>query len=89
MGKVVLGITMSLDGFVAGPNDSPANPLGDGGDRLFAWYFSGDTPFTMRGDVPAFKVSRASAEVLEAGTRSIGAMVALPRKLSCRKSFPR
>jgi dihydrofolate reductase len=42
MGKVIFNMTMSLDGFVAGPNDSPENGLGDGGDRLFHWYFSGD-----------------------------------------------
>jgi hypothetical protein len=35
MGKVVFNMTMSLDGFVAGPNDSPENGLGDGGDALF------------------------------------------------------
>ena len=40
MGKVIFDITASLDGFVAGPNDSPANPMGDGGMRLFDWYFS-------------------------------------------------
>jgi dihydrofolate reductase len=34
---------MSLDGFVAGPNDGPGSPLGDGGERLFAWYSGGDT----------------------------------------------
>jgi dihydrofolate reductase len=28
---------MSLDGFIAGPNDGPGNPLGDGGLRLFDW----------------------------------------------------
>jgi dihydrofolate reductase len=28
---------MSLDGFIAGPNDGPGNPLGDGGDALFQW----------------------------------------------------
>ena len=43
MGKVVFNMTMSLDGFVAGSNDGPENGLGDGGDRLFEWYFSGDT----------------------------------------------
>ena len=43
MGKVVFNMTMSLDGFVAGPNDGSENPLGDGGERLFAWYGSGDT----------------------------------------------
>lgn len=76
MGKVVFNISMSLDGFVAGPNDNPKNPLGDGGERLFKWYFSGDTPFTLPGDVPAFKVSRASAKLLEETTKTIGAMVA-------------
>ena len=43
MGKVVFNMTMSLDGFVAGPNDGPENGLGDGGDALFNCYFSGDT----------------------------------------------
>ena len=37
MGKVSFNMTMSLDGFVAGPNDSPENGLGDGGDGLFTW----------------------------------------------------
>lgn len=40
MGKVIFDITASLDGFVAGPNDSPALPMGEGGMRLFDWYFS-------------------------------------------------
>jgi dihydrofolate reductase len=76
MGKVVFNNSMSLDGFVAGPNDGPDNPLGDGGERLFRWYFSGDIPFQMPGQVPAFKLSRASAEHLAAATQTIGAMVA-------------
>ena len=37
MGKVTADISMSLDGFSAGPNDGPGNPLGDGGDRLHEW----------------------------------------------------
>jgi hypothetical protein len=35
MGKVATGLSMSLDGFIAGPNDGPEAPLGDGGERLF------------------------------------------------------
>jgi hypothetical protein len=31
MGKVATGLSMSLDGFIAGPNDGPRSPLGDGG----------------------------------------------------------
>jgi dihydrofolate reductase len=34
----VLYMSMSLDGFIAGPNEGPDNPLGDGGHRLHEWY---------------------------------------------------
>jgi dihydrofolate reductase len=37
MTKLMLDITMSLDGFVAGPNPSLEQPLGEGGDRLHEW----------------------------------------------------
>jgi len=32
---------MSLDGFIAGPNEGPGNGLGDGGHRLHEWWLSG------------------------------------------------
>ena len=35
MAKVIVALTMSLDGFIAGSNDGGAQPLGDGGSRLF------------------------------------------------------
>jgi dihydrofolate reductase len=34
-------MSMSLDGFIAGPNESLENGLGDGGERLHEWDFSG------------------------------------------------
>jgi dihydrofolate reductase len=34
-------MSMSLDGFIAGPNESMDNGLGDGGDRLHEWVFPG------------------------------------------------
>jgi dihydrofolate reductase len=34
-------MSMSLDGFIAGPNEGPGNGLGDGGHRLHEWYFEG------------------------------------------------
>ncbi len=43
MGKVVIDITMSLDGFVTGPNDGIGNGLGDGGIILHEWVFGGRT----------------------------------------------
>ncbi len=39
MSSTVLYMSMSLDGFIAGPNESPENGLGDGGDRLHEWVF--------------------------------------------------
>ena len=41
MGKVIVGLSMSLDVFIAGPNDSLERPLGDGGERIFEWMASG------------------------------------------------
>jgi dihydrofolate reductase len=37
----VLYMSVSLDGFVAGPNEGPDNGLGDGGERLHDWAFTG------------------------------------------------
>jgi dihydrofolate reductase len=37
MSKTVLYMSMSLDGYCAGPRDSLENPFGDGGERLHDW----------------------------------------------------
>src|SRR5918995_2194969 len=37
----VLYMSMSLDGFIAGPNEGPDNGLGDGGERLHEWFWAG------------------------------------------------
>jgi dihydrofolate reductase len=37
MGKVVADITMSLDGFITGPDDGPGRGLGEGGECLHNW----------------------------------------------------
>src|SRR5439155_710974 len=41
MTKVIAGITMSLDGYVTGPNDRLGAGLGDDGERLHYWVFGG------------------------------------------------
>jgi dihydrofolate reductase len=41
MSATVLYMSMSLDGFIAGPNEGPGNGLGDGGERLHEWIFTG------------------------------------------------
>ena len=43
MGKVVVDIAMSLDGFIAGTNVSPQLPMGDDGLRLHDWIFQKKT----------------------------------------------
>jgi dihydrofolate reductase len=40
MGSVFVDVGMSLDGFIAGPNARPGNPLGDGGPRIHQWMYS-------------------------------------------------
>jgi dihydrofolate reductase len=75
MGKVVFNMTMSLDGFVAGPNDGPDNGMGDGSDKLFNWYFSGDTEIPISDGNMMLKVSQQSAAILEEAFETYGAGV--------------
>jgi dihydrofolate reductase len=37
MGMVAVEKSMSLDGYITGPDPGPASPLGEGGERIFAW----------------------------------------------------
>lgn len=43
MGRVFVSVGMSLDGFIAGPNRGPGNPLGDGGIDIHGWAFLQDS----------------------------------------------
>ena len=44
MSATVLYMSISLDGFIAGPNEGPDNGLGDGGHRLHEWFFARPDP---------------------------------------------
>jgi dihydrofolate reductase len=44
MSSSVLYMSMSLDGYIAGPNDEPENPGGDGFDRLHEWFATASGP---------------------------------------------
>ena len=54
MSATVLYMSMSLDGFIAGPNEGPGNGLGDGGLRLHDWLMTG-------GDVDLDAVRRSGS----------------------------
>jgi dihydrofolate reductase len=75
MGKVRTGHSTSLDGFIAGPNDGPEAPLGDGGERLLAWYSGGGTEYRLPSTEMVFTVSPLSAELLRETRRTTGALV--------------
>ncbi|HEX5622270.1 MAG TPA: dihydrofolate reductase family protein [Solirubrobacteraceae bacterium] len=61
MSKVIFDISMSLDGFVTGPNPRPESPNGDGGERLIEWAFAGDD---------------RDRRILEDGVAGLGAVIA-------------
>jgi dihydrofolate reductase len=75
MGKIRTGQSTSLDGFIAGPNDGPEIPMGEGGERLLAWYSGGDTEYRLPGTEMVFKVSAQSAELLRETRETTGALV--------------
>jgi dihydrofolate reductase len=75
MGKVSTGLSMALDGFIAWPNDGPGSPLGEDGERLFAWYSGGDTEYRLPGTEMVFMVSPQSAELLREAHSKMGAFV--------------
>jgi dihydrofolate reductase len=53
MGRLVLYMSMSLDGFIAGPGDTKGNPFGTNGRRLHEWLGDGEGPDGFRpGDEP-------------------------------------
>jgi dihydrofolate reductase len=75
MGNVRTGLSVSLDGFIGGPNDSPEAPMGVGGERLLAWYSAGDTEYRLPGTDMVFMVSAQTAEYLAETRRTTGALV--------------
>jgi dihydrofolate reductase len=73
MAKVVIALSMSLDGFIAGPDDAPGHGLGArGGHRVFAWYFSGSEHHPR---YPMFKPEGANWSVMERIFEQTGAML--------------
>jgi dihydrofolate reductase len=63
MAATVLYMSMSLDGFITGPNAGPDNGLGDGGERLHEWALTG--PGAGDSGVPALVSGGINGQVVE------------------------
>jgi dihydrofolate reductase len=72
MTKVAAGITTSLDGYIAGPNDGPGRGLGDGGERLHYWVFGG--PWSYE-EEPSGSATGEDKRFLDEGMARGGAIV--------------
>ncbi len=73
MAKLRFNISMSLDGFVAGPDQSPDQPLGMGGERLHEWAFA-LAAFRQRLGMEGGEVNE-STQVVEENRSHIGATI--------------
>jgi dihydrofolate reductase len=68
MSEVIANMSMSLDGFIADPED--------GIEQVFAWYGSGDVAVPTAVEWATFRVSKASAAVIRHAQATIGALIA-------------
>jgi dihydrofolate reductase len=72
MAKVLAGITTSVDGYIAGPDDGPGKGLGEGGERLHYWVFGG--PWTYDSEPAGEPAGEDAAWLAETSSR-VGAVV--------------
>lgn len=73
MGKLRFQVSMSLDGFIAGPNPSESDPLGEGGMQLHEWAFklaAWRKPHGREGGE-----TNASSAVFEEALENVGATI--------------
>ena len=73
MARLRFQISMSLDGFIAGPNQSEENPLGKGGEQLHEWVIGLEAwrkPHGLDGGE-----ANASTDVIEDSLQNVGATV--------------
>jgi dihydrofolate reductase len=72
MTKVLAGITTSVDGYIAGPDDGPGKGLGEGGERLHYWVFGG--PWTYDAQPTGEATGEDAAWLVDVSSR-VGAVV--------------
>jgi dihydrofolate reductase len=72
MSSVIASITISVDGYITGPDDGPGKGLGEGGERLHYWVFGG--PWTYEAE-PRGEAQGEDAAYLERAMTRVGAVV--------------
>jgi len=73
MGSITCHISISLDGFVAGPNQSLENPIGEGGMRLHQWVFETASWREQHGESGGART--VDSEVLDDAVQNVGAYI--------------
>lgn len=69
---VYCNLAASVDGYVTGPDPTPENGLGEGGEVLHDWYWSGDEPLPS---VPALRPRGESRRLVERLAGNVGAVI--------------
>jgi dihydrofolate reductase len=73
MAKLILDISMSLDGFIAGPNQTLDEPLGRGGEQLHEWAFATESWRKSHGRSGG--EAGVDSDIIEESLRDTGATV--------------
>src|SRR4029078_493183 len=74
MSKLKVNITMSLDGYIAGPNQSVENPLGEGAFHLHDWALPTKTFRSLHADKDGVKTG-INADVFREAFQNLGATI--------------
>jgi len=70
--RITASITISLDGYVVGPNDGPGKGLGEGGERLHYWVFGGPWSYA---EEPTGEATGVDKQFLDEAFARTGAVV--------------
>lgn len=74
MSKVFFDVGISLDGFIAGPNAGPKNPLGDGGIKIHDWMFK-QKAFLQHLQLEGGETNNQDNDIIERIFKRIGANI--------------
>ena len=74
MSKVFVDVGISLDGYIAGPNGGPNNPLGDEGIKIHSWMFK-QKSFLSHLKLPGGETDNIDNDIIDSIFNRIGANI--------------